>query len=111
MTLLDSNNFELSIFNFHNTQPSEAKSMQQQGMVNLSNQFDCYRDKIYFTCIGCINQSSKQDRGKDDVYLKTSPSQSSAHGVTHDSGRVLAHTGVARQQPGLYRNKVTSCIL
>ena len=35
-----------------------------------------------------INQSLKQDRDRDEVYLKTSPSQSSAHGVRQDSGSV-----------------------
>ena len=63
------------------------------------------------TPLWLINQSPKQDRDKDEVYLKTSPSQSSAHGVSHDLGWVLAHTSVARQQPCLYRNKVTTCIL
>ena len=60
------------------------------------------------SCLTIINQSPKQDRDKDEVYLTTSPSQSSAHGVSHDLGSVLAHAGVARQQPGLYRNKVTT---
>ena len=69
------------------------------------------RIHLVLELVRLINQSPKQDRDKDEVYLKTSPSQSSAYGVSHDLGSVLAHAGVARQQPGLYRNKVTTCIL